>query len=882
MTLAERIQHVKACVCKKMINVSALDTDWHTSKRIFDNDRYVYALTSLQLDEDADEEASPTFPLGTGTLRFKTVGAGGFGSIYVGTLRKRLQPIFQTDPFQLLGYYHGVLLAGHLSNKHTIAMLEEVDIPLEVAVKRVDPRKTDVVELIREASNLRVLWGRRNFVAVYGPTRSRDLDCLCVVTDYVRGCNLNDFLRSRGKDAFKHDRDVEEGARIMCRLLEADEVLWWMQKLMLFREIVIALTVCHSQNVYHGDLKGANILLDKTLVPKLVDFGLSFRRNDVSYLRSLGGSLFWAAPEVIDPPGADTIRESEIVSNPYPSDVYSLGMTLAEMVRDGNIPDSFTDEEFVLADKWSEGCPSYFLDHVPGNASGVDLSRLKKLIASCCCAERDDRTTLNQCLSEVNDIISEMFNSESYSPNRCSILYERVDHIFIGSSDYQNMVVRFKERFPGVPDCMIYSPSWNLVMDVEENLLVHYFCKLDYAEGVKYIVEKSKWGFQPERDIPYMALICVREESLQTLQYLGASWPDTMKRQLLLLHKACLCNNPEVFRFLLVDVGIDFDTWEGNQDMLYRDRDVEILRKPIHKLAARGKTEMVRMILENFEVDSSYVNTTIFRDTVENPIYYAMEGDHAETVRYLLERGAVIFDADEMYDRRAQVLPGISDAELHERKHAETYVVKILSAFETGNSDEVISLHFQIEFPSFLAEQCCKKGYLGILQFLEGCGLDLNLFRENTGDYLLYDRSLLHTAAYYWQVQVADYLIREWNYPMNSSFEPLFGSSPLQFAVNGSEIMELTQKIEMVKLLLKAGADPNYRDRGGYTAMDQVCGGPRKGARKLVELLLEAGFDCGQRDRWGEDYVDHIARMGAEAPPDLDYDSDEYAWLHEL
>ncbi len=39
-----------------------------------------------------------------------------------------------------------------------------------------------------------------------------------------------------------------------------------LKKLRLFKEIVIALIVCHKEQVYHGDLKGTNILLDRCLV----------------------------------------------------------------------------------------------------------------------------------------------------------------------------------------------------------------------------------------------------------------------------------------------------------------------------------------------------------------------------------------------------------------------------------------------------------------------------------------------------------------------------------------------------------------------------------------------------------------------------------------
>ncbi len=62
-------------------------------------------------------------------------------------------------------------------------------------------------------------------------------------------------------------------------------------------------------------------------------------------------------------------------------------------------------------------------------------------------------------------------------------------------------------------------------------------------------------------------------------------------------------------------------------------------QKPIHKLAARGKTEMVRLILDNCDIYPDYVNTVVPEVFDETPLYYAVQGDHVETMNFLLERG---------------------------------------------------------------------------------------------------------------------------------------------------------------------------------------------------------------------------------------------------
>jgi len=788
---------------------------------------------------------------------------GSFGSIFAGTIFKCTVPLFNSNfHFQLLGLYHGVLLAGPPSNKHTFGLEKENVTPITVAVKRIDGEPEHLYDLTREASNLKVLWGHRNFVTIYGATQSHELGCLCLVMELVHGCTLNQFLLTHGTAVFK---DWDGESESLCRLWRSNEMSWWMEKLRLFREIVIALIVCHREQVYHGDLKGPNILLDRCLVPKMVDFGMSFRHTDVSYLQNLGGSLFWAAPEVIDG-HEDRMIPHEVVANPYPSDVYSLGMVLAEIMLDGEIPENFTVENFI-ADKCSGGCP-VSLDGVNTadplfNERVVD--RLKILIDKCCEAERQNRISLGDCLSKLDEIYS---NLSSFSPSHTSTQYEKTDNIFSKTTAYGDMVCRFKEQFPHVADYMVFNPSKNMVMDEEENLLVHYFCKLDYAEGVEYILEKSAWDFQPDRDLPYLSLLCVTEESLRTLKYLAASWAQTLKKQLLLLHKACLCNNLEIFQFLLLDVGMDFDTWEVSTNYTQEG-------KPIHKLAARGKTEIVRLILDNCRGNPDYVNTVV-PGVDKTPLYYAQQGGHLMTMFLLVDRGGV-FERKTVHRReisdhlvdmklKPEVVSsgnqpqatglGSQSKQLHHKKsvsEGEAYTHRILSGFETGSApEEVISIHHKIDFPYELAAACCKRGYLGILQFLEDCGLSL---RTNPSQ----RRDLHMIAVENGHVDIAEFLFKR-GFSVNSPGFSFMGISPLECAC-GSPFMDPRTRKEMVVFLLKAGADPNYMDKGGYTVMDIASGMESKGSREVVRLLIEAGFDLGKRNRWGEDYSTLVARM---------------------
>ena len=92
------------------------------------------------------------------------------------------------------------------------------------------------------------------------------------------------------------------------------------------RQILIGLDYLHSQRVVHRDIKGANILVEKSGRIKLADFGMAkmlefvdVERN-ASAKKAVKGSAYWMAPEVI--------RKSEVTLG---CDVWSVGCTVIEM-----------------------------------------------------------------------------------------------------------------------------------------------------------------------------------------------------------------------------------------------------------------------------------------------------------------------------------------------------------------------------------------------------------------------------------------------------------------------------------------------------------------------------------------------------------------------
>ncbi|KAK9709062.1 hypothetical protein K7432_009277 [Basidiobolus ranarum] len=100
----------------------------------------------------------------------------------------------------------------------------------------------------------------------------------------------------------------------------------------MFRKLTLAVDYIHRKKCVHRDLKLENILLDKDLNPKIIDFGFTRGIQSRKLLDTYCGSLAYVAPEVI----AGTQYSGQ------ETDVWSLGVILYTVVC-GYLP--FDDED---------------------------------------------------------------------------------------------------------------------------------------------------------------------------------------------------------------------------------------------------------------------------------------------------------------------------------------------------------------------------------------------------------------------------------------------------------------------------------------------------------------------------------------------------------
>jgi len=93
------------------------------------------------------------------------------------------------------------------------------------------------------------------------------------------------------------------------------------------RQIASALDYCHRNSIVHRDLKIENILISKNGDIKIIDFGLSNLFSPRSHLKTFCGSLYFAAPELLQ---AKAYTGPEV-------DVWSFGIVLYVLVC-GKVP----------------------------------------------------------------------------------------------------------------------------------------------------------------------------------------------------------------------------------------------------------------------------------------------------------------------------------------------------------------------------------------------------------------------------------------------------------------------------------------------------------------------------------------------------------------
>jgi len=147
---------------------------------------------------------------------------------------------------------------------------------------------------------------------------------LLIEMEFIQGITLDDY----SKDIYKTGN--YDKLYLHLRLITKD--------------IITGLQLVHQKGIIHNDIKPINILIDKDLTPKLIDFGVAcktkicnYDHHQVKCCPGFSGTPYYASPEMID-----------TNERYFASDVWSLGVTLYFCATGGNYPFIFEKGDKVI------------------------------------------------------------------------------------------------------------------------------------------------------------------------------------------------------------------------------------------------------------------------------------------------------------------------------------------------------------------------------------------------------------------------------------------------------------------------------------------------------------------------------------------------------
>ncbi|CAG8481850.1 9840_t:CDS:2 [Ambispora leptoticha] len=192
------------------------------------------------------------------------------------------------------------------------------------------------IDVRKEYNNYFRLQNHPNLLKFYGVVRE-DRHTFSLVLEYAPNGNLSNYLKVN--------------------------TVTWEWKAKVCRDIALGLIHCHNLNVVHFDLKPENVLLSANCVPKLADFGVSKTKSRMELDNNkAGGTLNYVAPERV-------CREEKMRAFferfPKLSDVYSYGLILWSVAKDGDHPYDGMDDDEIREEKRSPQSSLRLMNQLP-------------------------------------------------------------------------------------------------------------------------------------------------------------------------------------------------------------------------------------------------------------------------------------------------------------------------------------------------------------------------------------------------------------------------------------------------------------------------------------------------------------------------------------
>jgi serine/threonine kinase 3 len=243
-----------------------------------------------------------TIPHPTGNdKKIVSLPSSPLASLKERTTKKDPQEVFQMLDIIGKGSFGIVCTCKHIK-KNKIYAVKLIDLDKSMSEKDLEHEIAEL-DILKDCTS--------NYIVKYSGCYMKDT-LLLIVMEYCDGGSVSDIL-----NLCNYTFTEEEIAAVCYGLLKG-------------------LSYLHGKNVSHRDIKGANVLLHSSGRAKITDFGVSKIQSKNEKMKTIVGSPYWIAPEIITNGGYDKS-----------ADIWSLGITLIEMAE-GRPPHSDTNPVRVI------------------------------------------------------------------------------------------------------------------------------------------------------------------------------------------------------------------------------------------------------------------------------------------------------------------------------------------------------------------------------------------------------------------------------------------------------------------------------------------------------------------------------------------------------
>ncbi|XBI86309.1 hypothetical protein VPH35_094291 [Triticum aestivum] len=257
----------------------------------------------------------------------------------------------------------------------------------EIALKKLNQIGLDDKEFTNEFNNI-IRVHHQNIVQFVGYCYHEERRCTEYNGQYVFALEAEGILCFE----YLHGGDLERhlSEEQPCRLD-------WHTCYKIIKGVCAGLNYLHSGNIYHLDLKPANILLDNNMMPKIGDFGISrifpSTKTITPTTRTLIGTVGFMPPEYID---------KQEISPKF--DVFSVGVIIVQMMAGrknyfdcGSVPSEIFNE--LVCEIWREKLGPTMLSH-----TWKEVKTCIGIALRCLEDDRNKRPTIREIVDELNRI----------------------------------------------------------------------------------------------------------------------------------------------------------------------------------------------------------------------------------------------------------------------------------------------------------------------------------------------------------------------------------------------------------------------------------------------------------------------------------------------